>query len=309
MSARFAAFISIAAVIGACSTTNENPIYQQNAKYKASSPYSTAESTTSTVQTYPAPAVQSAVPVTYTAQSQPSGQATYTRVNHECLNKENDRQILGSVVGGAAGALAGNELIGGTKGTVIGAVAGGAAGYGIADKSIDCDPIAVPVAQTQPYVSPAYSSTTSQPTYRYASVAGTEAEIAAPDISVQPAEAPTDAAYGETFGTPGYHAIQNVDNGYSIAAETETITVGQSDDPIIPVRPRFYMADGVSDDTGASTPATTHGARHEIVEGDTVYSLAKARCVGVEDIRYLNNLEENFAIRLGDFLTLPASQC
>ncbi len=313
MSARFTALIAAAALMSACSTTQENPIYQQSTKYKASSPYKVATTSPAQAQTYQASHIQPSAPVTYQSQTVAPAQATYTQVNHECLNKENNRQILGTAIGGAAGALAGNEIIGGTKGTVIGAVAGGAAGYGIADKSINCDPIAVPVADSQPYVSPAYTSAAPQPTYTYASVAGTETELTAPEITTPEVpisgEAPTDAEYGDTFGTPGYHAIQSADNGYSIAAETETIELGTTEDAIIPVRPRFYMSDSAGGASASSEPAKTHGMRHEIVEGDTVYSLARERCVGIEDIRYLNNLEENFAIRLGDYLTLPASQC
>ncbi len=285
MSARLILAISTGLLLSACSTTQQSPIYQQSTKYKASSPTSYASNTTQApAQIIQASTYQAPAPVTHTA--------SYTRVDHECLNKENTRELIGVGVGGAVGAVAGNKLIGGTEGTVIGALAGGAVGYGIGDKTINCDPIAVPIQQPQPIVSSAYTAPVSEPTYTYASVATPQSYLAdtAPVI-----EAPTDAASEDSFGTPGYHAIQ--------AAEAE-IAATSSNDAIIPVRPRLY----VSDSTG--TENLMNGQRrHEIVEGDTVYSLARRQCVGVDQIKSLNKLDDLYSINLGDYLTLPASQC
>ncbi len=284
MSARLTLILSTAICLAACSTTQESPIYQQSTKYKASNPTSYA----SNVQTQaPAQIIQAS---TYQAPAPVTHAASYTRIDHECLNKENTRELIGVGVGGAVGAVAGNKLIGGTEGTVIGALAGGAVGYGIGDKSINCDPIAVPIEQTQPIVSSTYNA---QAQYTYASVAQPQSYVAQPTPEVTSTEAPTDAAYGETFGTPGYHAIQ--------AVEAE-VAATEANDTIIPVRPRLYVSDSRNQTAGNSLT-------HEIIEGDTVYSLAKRQCVGVDDIRSLNNLDVNYAIRLGDYLTLPPSQC
>jgi len=55
---------------------------------------------------------------------------------HErCKRDEDTRQVLG----GLAGAVAGGVF--GSQGSAIGAVLGGLAGVGIADKTIDCDPV------------------------------------------------------------------------------------------------------------------------------------------------------------------------
>ncbi|PHR91103.1 MAG: hypothetical protein COA69_13715 [Robiginitomaculum sp.] len=48
--------------------------------------------------------------------------------------------------------------------------------------------------------------------------------------------------------------------------------------------------------------------QHTITEGDTLYSLARARCITVADIQSRNTLE-GANIRLGQLITLPASQC
>ncbi len=67
----------------------------------------------------------------------------------------------------------------------------------------------------------------------------------------------------------------------------------------------------------AVTPTTTFVDRqsitgtsfvHRVVEGDTLYSLARGNCVDVGAIQDKNALSDN-NIRLGQTLTLPASQC
>ena len=283
MSTRLIAPITAALLMSACASTHENPNYEYSTRYEVAQPVQYASAPQS---------VQPAAPVTYQAshQAQP---ATYTRVNHECLNKETDRQLIGTGIGAVAGGVIGNETIGGTKGTVIGAAIGGAAGYGIADKSINCDPVSIPIAQQSPIVAEAYSPETIEPTYRYASIAGTETSLRT-DTAI---EAPTDIASEDTFGTPGYHAVQ--------AAEIDA----QTPDEINPVPPKILVSSTMSASSGNSVTIPAGSYRHEIVEGDTVYSLSRQRCVGVHDIRALNNLDANYAIRLGDFLMLPASQC
>ncbi len=47
---------------------------------------------------------------------------------------------------------------------------------------------------------------------------------------------------------------------------------------------------------------------HRIAAGDTLYSLAKSRCLAVSDIQSANNMSDA-NIRLGQVLTLPASKC
>ena len=64
---------------------------------------------------------------------------------HErCKSDEDRRQILGGLAGAVAGGVFGSQVSGNgarTEGSAIGAVLGGLAGVGIADKTIDCDPV------------------------------------------------------------------------------------------------------------------------------------------------------------------------
>ena len=64
---------------------------------------------------------------------------------HErCKRDEDNRQILGGFAGAVLGAVAGSQLAGSgarTEGSVIAGTIGALAGAGIADKTIDCDPV------------------------------------------------------------------------------------------------------------------------------------------------------------------------
>ncbi len=64
---------------------------------------------------------------------------------HErCKTNEDTRQVLGGVAGAVIGGVVGSQVSGNgarTEGSAIGAVLGGLAGVGIADKTVDCDPV------------------------------------------------------------------------------------------------------------------------------------------------------------------------
>lgn len=64
---------------------------------------------------------------------------------HErCKKNEDGRQVLGGVAGAVLGGVVGSQVSGSgarTEGSAIGAVLGGLAGVGLADKSVDCDPV------------------------------------------------------------------------------------------------------------------------------------------------------------------------
>lgn len=64
---------------------------------------------------------------------------------HErCKKDEDKRQVLGGLAGAVVGGVVGSQVSGNgarTEGSAIGAVIGGLAGAGIADKTVDCDPV------------------------------------------------------------------------------------------------------------------------------------------------------------------------
>lgn len=361
MSVKKTVLISVSLLaVGACSTTQESPIYQQSTKYKVHSPYEQAQQPApvqyanypSTVTTQPttqyATYTTNSTPQVYHTSTTSTGQTVSTQVNHECLDKEGNRKIIGAAAGGAVGALAGNH-VGDTTGAVIGAVVGGAAGYGIADVTTNCDPIEVAapathqtyqtVPATQTYTSQSYPSQTytgethtaqTYPAQSYSTTTGTAPAPANHQVSGT-IEAPTDSAYGETYGTPGYHAM--IANGE--LDETTTASVSTPEQPAVtpysqpapipqpipqaapqpqtnsyayqsaPTYPQYSQPAPQQPVTQYAGNVTTH----QVVEGDTVYSLSRRLCVDVEDIRRLNNLNGAFYIRLDDYIKLPASRC
>lgn len=48
---------------------------------------------------------------------------------------------------------------------------------------------------------------------------------------------------------------------------------------------------------------------YQVKQGDTVYSLSRSLCVGIEDIQRANRLNADFAIQIGQSLALPSSRC
>jgi len=288
--------ISIVA-LAACATPQENPHYKYSSKYKGAPSTTVAQSHTS-IQT---------APVNYGAPSSASTQqATYTRVNHECLKKEKNRELLGAGLGGTIGAIAGKELIGGTKGAVIGAGLGGAAGYGVGDKTVNCDPETFVMEQSQPvvstaYVAPAQPAAVTQP-----------ASIAATTTYASPTDTEFDSI--SATGTPGYQVLQ-----------AQTVEIYEAPSPVSAATSYGSSAQEVSYDYTANTveasaatvaiPSETrilggsaYGS-HLVKDGDTVYSLSRQLCVGVSDIQALNGLDANYGINIGDQLQLPASNC
>ena len=305
----------IALALAACATAQENPNYQHSTTYNGASPYTqvatstpytatTATTQNATYQTRSAPIVYDAQPGYSSVTSQPVYQnagyqassqystAPQTRVNHECLSKEMNRQLIGGALGGTAGAFAGKELIGGTKGTVAGALVGGVAGYGIGDKSINCDPVPVASYPTQMSTTPTtyYPATSYPATTEYVPTqVVSQATLPAPTIAAPS----TDTYYGDTTGTPGYEALQQ-------AQSTQVSPSAYSSVP----------ATTTSASSQYSYPSTGFGAStHTVVQNDTVYSLSRKLCSSVDEIQAMNGIDRNFGIKIGQNLKLPASKC
>lgn len=310
--------VSIPALLTACSTTQESPIYQQSTKYKVHSPYSTSTGAATTQQagyTTTTYTTQAPAPVYHQA-STSTGEVYTTQVNHECLDKEGNRKLIGTAIGGAAGALAGNQIGDNTTGTIIGGVVGAAAGYGIADVTTDCDPIQVasPAPVQAPVTYPSYQTTQAA---GYHAISNTSESIVHDSVTteqmvnaeLQNAQAPTDSAYGDTFGTPGYHAM--IANGELDETTTASVSLPEAPSYTSPTPiPAPAPVQGYPQITAPTQSFATGGfSTHTVIEGDTVYSLSRRLCVDVEDIRRLNSLNSEFYIRLDDTIKLPASRC
>jgi len=267
-----------AAALTACATPQENPYYKYSSQYKGA-PVTTVAQAPTAFETAPVSyEVVSTEAITY----QSAGTRTYTRVNHECLKKEKNHELLGSAIGGTIGAIAGDKLIGGTEGVVIGAGLGGAAGYGIGDKAVNCDPQPISTVQSAPLVSSAYVS-------------------------------PTDEEFSviSDTGTPGYQVMS------SQTVEVNNPSATTSAEFIAPQEVAYDYSANTIAASAAIQPLISENRilspqTHQsylVREGDTVYSLSRGLCVGVVDIQSLNGLDANYGIRIGESITLPSSNC
>ena len=155
--------------------------------------------------------------------------------------------------------------------------------------------------------------------------------------SVAPAPtAPTDSLYSgaEVTGTPGFMALQSAQQEVTTPAVTTQVAsqslpaaqyvakapLGAAGTPIEYDYSRNII-DANSITTEQSLPETVRlvqggtqnvqGAGHNYVvqQGDTVYGLSRKTCVGVSVIQSMNGLSPNFAIKIGQSLTLPTSVC
>lgn len=227
----------------------------------------------------PVAAVQSPAPVY--AQTVPASYSTtsYAAVNEDCRKTETNREIIGSAVGGTAGAFVGKKLIGGTKGTVAGAALGGIAGYGLGDISTNCAPDA-------PRANAAYQSNAS-----YQSATPAQFQMASCPAGTSPHSSGTCLMDTPSTRLPA-QAIAASSSGY---AAQNLVRAN------ITVAPSAYRAETAARPYG--------GANYVVRTGDTVYSLARKLCVPITAIQSSNGLDSNYGIKIGQGLNLPASQC
>jgi len=134
--------------------------------------------------------------------------------------------------------------------------------------------------------------------------------------------APTDSAYAasDVTGTPGYMAMQN-ETGVQVASApsspatqiVETAPLGAAGTPVAYDYSRNIITADV-ETSGQSLPETVRllqgsGQSYIVQPGDTVYSLSRKSCVGVNVIQSMNGLDGDYGIKIGQSLRLPASVC
>ena len=305
--------------LSACETAQENPNYKYSSTYGQQTPQVLAQNSrhpaqvgSGQVQAAPVRYVQTPPSqtqyVTQASATNGAPAATYTRVNHECLNQERTRTLIGAGVGGSAGAFAGNKLIGGTAGTLIGAGVGGVAGYGLGDATINCEPIQVQAQTASPTIAPVYSpaatthaaSSQTYPQQTYTQQASSSTNYAA---------SPTESVYNsDTVGTPGYEAVQQSLSAEAYASPAQSY-IPPTHANITPAADTIVPAVTPSTQTAWPNSYSHLGGNYTVQAGDTVYSLSRNVCASVSELKSLNNLDQNYSINSGQTLQLPASKC
>jgi len=139
------------------------------------------------------------------------------------------------------------------------------------------------------------------------------------------ASAPTDTAYNakEVTGTPGFMAMQQSQQQAVAQAELVPALPATQAVDYAPLRaagtPVSYdysrnliTADTVTTDQQIpETVRVLQGAsqNYTVQPGDTVYSLSRRTCVGVNVIQSMNGLDSSYGINIGQSIRLPTSVC
>lgn len=197
---------------------------------------------------------------------------------------------------------------------------------------------AAQVAQTTPYepgthsgdVSHAnYEATTSYPVFAHRSPAPALVSYETVPYETVTA-APTDTAYGtdQVTGTPGFMAMQGQNESVATGGQLVSAQPAQTASSSGYGSASVYGAAGtpiaydysrnlVSADaltTGQLPDETIRvlpqaGQNYTVQAGDTVYSLSRRTCVGVNIIQSMNGIGADYGIQIGQSITLPASVC
>ena len=314
MSAQKIALLSTALILAACATAQENPHYQHSTKYKGNplnSPYGAgntaptqvAHNYGTTTRGYSA-AGQHAADIS----TAPAGTVLARIVHPETSEAAaNTRQVIYEQD---------SRNNGGYSSASYGTTTYSAPAYSRVDaaciqqglqNTADCQPSTVAIndqsaAVAQPYV-------------------GAPQTLYVTSSTTTPLS-PTEQVMPDSYGTPGYEAMKNADNGWEYepqaTPEWEAVQAPvQSAGASVPVTQPFASALPSPEMREArshmiapqNVQSFTRGSQVEIQEGDTVYSFARSLCSSVDEIKAMNSLDGNFSIRLGDSIRLPASQC
>jgi len=139
------------------------------------------------------------------------------------------------------------------------------------------------------------------------------------------ASAPTDAAYNaqEVTGTPGFMALQQSQQQTVAQAEVAPVIPSAQAVTHAPLRaagtpvPYDYSRNLITADTVTTDQQLPDSVRvlggasqnYTLKPGDTVYSLSRRTCVGVNVIQSMNGLNADYGINIGQSIQLPASVC
>lgn len=110
-------------------------------------------------------------------------------------------------------------------------------------------------------------------------------ENAAEQVVTQTISGPIMTASAPSGEIVSYDYSENI-----ISANAEALPMVPSETRIIPAAPSL-------------------GQDYVVQQGDTVYSLSRKLCVGVNEIQSHNNLSNDFGIKIGQSLSLPAPRC
>ena len=162
-------------------------------------------------------------------------------------------------------------------------------------------------AYTNPAISPTIGTTqTSVPATAHAATTTYGSATTYPSENI----APTDAQFTgqEVTGTPGFMVLAQSNQTHTV----QTSGIGQPQPVAYDHSQNFITADVVMENSDFVEDVRiipSVGQSYIVQQGDTIYALSRRYCVGVDIIRSMNGIGADYAINIGQTITLPASHC
>lgn len=161
-------------------------------------------------------------------------------------------------------------------------------------------------AYTSPAISPSIGTTQSSVPATAHAAASFGSATTYPSENI----APTDAQFTgqEVTGTPGFMVLAQ-------SNQTQTVQssgIGQPQPVAYDHSQNFITADVVMENSDFVEDVRiipSVGQSYIVQQGDTIYALSRRYCVGVDIIRSMNGIGADYAINIGQTITLPASHC
>ena len=168
----------------------------------------------------------------------------------------------------------------------------------------------VPTANQQAYTNPAISPSIG--TTQSSVPATAHAAASFGSATTYPSEniAPTDAQFTgqEVTGTPGFMVLAQSNQIQTV----QSSGIGQPQPVAYDHSQNFITADVVMENSDFVEDVRiipSVGQSYIVQQGDTIYALSRRYCVGVDIIRSMNGIGADYAINIGQTITLPASHC
>ena len=161
-------------------------------------------------------------------------------------------------------------------------------------------------AYTSPAISPSIGTTQSSVPATAHAAASFGSATTYPSENI----APTDAQFTgqEVTGTPGFMVLAQ-------SNQTQTVQssgIGQPQPVAYDHSQNFITADVVMENSDFVEDVRiipSVGQSYIVQQGDTIYALSRRYCVGVDIIRSMNGIGADYAINIGQTITLPANRC
>ena len=291
--------LSTVAILTACATAQENPQYQYSTQYKGDSP-STAYASNNAGEALHYASTRGAVEGSGEGSGEgTAGQAVMQNASYE-VTVYSAPQAASS--GASYTQVSADCVSNGAQGTA------------------GCVPSTRPIIEQSAYVAAPYYApgTILQPQTASNTTINTGTTFETTSYSASNAPSPTDSTMPDSYGTPGYEAMKNVEWSYEAATPLPDSEPKSEQPPKLfektaPAPAPISTASVHTARTADMMPAPQRnialGSSHQVQQGDTVYSYARTLCTTIDDIRAANNLDKDFSIRLGDTIRLPASKC